>query len=1089
AIAYFYFYGNIPLTASEPAPGPAVTIQEPVPGAQVTKGDSFVFFATANDEVGVVRLDLWVDSTLVLSQSSPDASGLSPLSLSYPLVAAENGTYALIARAYNSQGEFGESVVHYVTVVEPAASAPTQEYAQYIVQEGDTLENIAARLGVSVEDILAANPGLSVGQQLQPGQVLIIPMPKAPAQVAVPGPNGVQPVAVPGPIQKQPAPNPPNPPPPANQPSLTIKGLGVLTSPVFYGQSCTTEPLTTDVVATVDPPSAVKTATVKYAYYGKAGSSPVLTVPMVSTGGSNFGANINAGGEAVQYLAQDGGAAVVWVEVVDTNAQTSVSQSVTLTVSFCPSAGGPLGNLPGILPQFLPGGGVFGQLDPNLFPPSLFPAPKNVVFNPPNAEVTAPGSLSATANSEQCTIMLTWLDSDNETRYQVDRYEFGKPSPVTVATLKANATTYQETLPKIGKFGYRVLAQREEAGKKSPQAPSPLVWAELVSSQKCQPIPEFKRAIFQPLNFRPSAASLTHGHLRIAIGGLPAFRIPRPDQVNVQTGDWSTRPRLSVPAPESVYTHPSASLRVQVHADGTSNPQTVPVKSLGTFYVDHTAADLTNPNASQKIWYGKGGDFELWYKFWLEDWLWDGKDTNPALPVPHDVKVDLDSWTRYISWKYNGSTDNLDYFIVYRQYNCPGGNTRIEYPLVAEKSRLRANLDLDVEPVGCSCIFQVSAFGNGGESNRSEPTQGTCETKKPTDAVEITFSSMTINPDLVPKPTSGQVHIFANEVSKHSNEMVLEGRTYSFQDIHLGGITNNNNLFVVLKNNGSSLAVNLNFYVSNLCQGTLTVKKLGFDWKNVEGFYTIKSPDGNCEVVVSLKGSPVAEKQPVPGGGTCDNNHDCESWYCDMGICAPMGQGDSGNYCFANYQCLSKVCDCVEDNKLVPCGLPKPGMTGSCAPGTANGESCKQDNDCASEHCAEGLCAPQNGLGKLGSYCHNDNHCATGACYCPSGKAIGFYPRFCQGFESATSDKQGSCSNFGGKKTNGEACTSEDECASVYCAENKCAPRNGTGLSGAYCHHNDHCYSRICECQKIMGSGFCINYQDFTSTNHATCAP
>ncbi|MCJ7432321.1 MAG: Ig-like domain-containing protein, partial [Anaerolineales bacterium] len=152
AIAYFYFYGNIPLTASEPAPGPAVTIQEPAPGAQVTKGDSFVFFATANDEAGVVRLDLWIDSTLALSQSSPDANGINPLSLSYPLVAAENGNYALIARAYNSQGEFGESVVHYVTVVEPAASAPTQEYAQYIVQEGDTLENIAARLGVSVED-------------------------------------------------------------------------------------------------------------------------------------------------------------------------------------------------------------------------------------------------------------------------------------------------------------------------------------------------------------------------------------------------------------------------------------------------------------------------------------------------------------------------------------------------------------------------------------------------------------------------------------------------------------------------------------------------------------------------------------------------------------------------------------------------------------------------------------------------------------------------------------------------------------------------------------------------------------------------
>lgn len=184
---------SAPLTTA----GPAVTIHQPAPSAQAAVGDYIIFIARANDPLGVIRLDLWVDDALVLSQTSPDAAGMNPLSLSYPLVATKTGSYALVARAYNSQGEMGASVVHYVTVVEPAASVPAQEYAQYIVQEGDTLENIATRLGVSVDDILRANPGISNGQ-LVPGQAIIIPMPKQPPVAAALGTNGVQPVNVSG---------------------------------------------------------------------------------------------------------------------------------------------------------------------------------------------------------------------------------------------------------------------------------------------------------------------------------------------------------------------------------------------------------------------------------------------------------------------------------------------------------------------------------------------------------------------------------------------------------------------------------------------------------------------------------------------------------------------------------------------------------------------------------------------------------------------------------------------------------------------------------------------------------------------------
>lgn len=208
--------------AEETRNGPSVMIQTPMPGAHVTVGESFDFLASARDESGVVRLDLWIDGAAVLSQASPDANGLTTLSLMYPLVATQSGTYALIVHAYNSQGELRDSAIHYVTAVE--ASASTQEYSRYIVQAGDTLESIAQKLGVGVDDLLKVNPSIKNGQ-VAPGQVVLIPIGvQPPVQAAVPAPGGGaqplgQPVNPPGgqagggqpgnPPGGQPAGNPP----------------------------------------------------------------------------------------------------------------------------------------------------------------------------------------------------------------------------------------------------------------------------------------------------------------------------------------------------------------------------------------------------------------------------------------------------------------------------------------------------------------------------------------------------------------------------------------------------------------------------------------------------------------------------------------------------------------------------------------------------------------------------------------------------------------------------------------------------------------------------------------------------------------
>lgn len=65
-------------------------------------------------------------------------------------------------------------------------------------------------------------------------------------------------------------------------------------------------------------------------------------------------------------------------------------------------------------------------------------------------------------------------------------------------------------------------------------------------------------------------------------------------------------------------------------------------------------------------------------------------------------------------------------------------------------------------------------------------------------------------------------------------------------------------------------------------------------------------------------------------------------------------------------------------------------------------------------------------------------------------------------------------------KDNGFSCRVNDECKSLYCADGKkCAPKDDYGIvnvGGNYCHHNNHCASKTCECEQ-GGFGFCKEWE------------
>lgn len=58
---------------------------------------------------------------------------------------------------------------------EPLAGSCPEGALPYSVQEGDTLDNIASRLGVTPEAIAAVNPNLNLSVPLRTGQTICLP--------------------------------------------------------------------------------------------------------------------------------------------------------------------------------------------------------------------------------------------------------------------------------------------------------------------------------------------------------------------------------------------------------------------------------------------------------------------------------------------------------------------------------------------------------------------------------------------------------------------------------------------------------------------------------------------------------------------------------------------------------------------------------------------------------------------------------------------------------------------------------------------------------------------------------------------------
>lgn len=109
-------------------PKPTVTIIAPAHGAQLELARTITVQATATDEKGVLRVELWVDGTLTKTASAPTGKALPSFPASFSWTPTSPGSHTLEVRAYNVRGKASPPAAVIVNVIEAIVEAtPTPQ--------------------------------------------------------------------------------------------------------------------------------------------------------------------------------------------------------------------------------------------------------------------------------------------------------------------------------------------------------------------------------------------------------------------------------------------------------------------------------------------------------------------------------------------------------------------------------------------------------------------------------------------------------------------------------------------------------------------------------------------------------------------------------------------------------------------------------------------------------------------------------------------------------------------------------------------------------------------------------------------------
>jgi len=184
---------------------PTVYITEPASGVSAPTGSGLLVAATAVGRTPITRVELWMGGQLVDTLDSEEPEGTSAFAASFEQVVSE-GPNLLYVRAINAAGIIGQSTP--LAIVGEALESPGEQFTEVIVEEGQTLEDIAGSYEIDPGALQEFNPDLG-GQELPPGTTVTVPawpeteegeeaVPPSVGPAAPPGSPGSSPVPKPG---------------------------------------------------------------------------------------------------------------------------------------------------------------------------------------------------------------------------------------------------------------------------------------------------------------------------------------------------------------------------------------------------------------------------------------------------------------------------------------------------------------------------------------------------------------------------------------------------------------------------------------------------------------------------------------------------------------------------------------------------------------------------------------------------------------------------------------------------------------------------------------------------------------------------
>lgn len=163
---------------------PLVMIASPSNHQPLTNGVPVNVSASARSAAGIARLELWVDSALLVVEDYSTGEAALGAALDKAWSPRSGGRHTLVAVAYTPGGIKGQGSIVVQSADMENSSAPVEDHTRlYFVQEGDTLAAIAAESGTSSETLQALNPGLPAGEPAA-GDALVIPPASPGAQAA-----------------------------------------------------------------------------------------------------------------------------------------------------------------------------------------------------------------------------------------------------------------------------------------------------------------------------------------------------------------------------------------------------------------------------------------------------------------------------------------------------------------------------------------------------------------------------------------------------------------------------------------------------------------------------------------------------------------------------------------------------------------------------------------------------------------------------------------------------------------------------------------------------------------------------------------